>query len=83
MNQRELLEQLRQDPTALREVMQSQDGQTLLRLLSGEDGGQSLQQAARKAAAGDTEQITQMLQRVMRSDQGAALIQRLNSSLQK
>lgn len=83
MEQKELLEQMKRDPAALQAVMQSQDGQTLLRLLSGGDGGRGLQQAARQAAAGDTGPMVQLLQAVMRSEQGAALVQRLNERLQK
>lgn len=83
MEQKELLERMKQDPAALRAVMQSPDGQTLLQLLSGSDGGKSLQQAARQAAAGDTGPMVQLLQAVMSSRQGAALVQRLNESLRR
>lgn len=83
MEQKELLERMKQDPAALRAVMQSQDGQTLLHLLSGSDGGKSLQQAARQAAAGDTAPMVRLLQAVMRSEQGTALVQRLNERLQQ
>ena len=53
MDQKEMMERLKRDPAALQAVMQSQDGQMLLRLLSGSDGGRTLQQAVRQAAAGD------------------------------
>ena len=53
MDQKEIMERLKRDPAALQAVMQSQDGQMLLRLLSGSDGGRTLQQAVRQAAAGD------------------------------
>lgn len=39
MDQKEMMERLKRDPAALQAVMQSQDGQMLLRLLSGSDGG--------------------------------------------
>ena len=52
MDQKEMMERLKRDPAALQAVMQSQDGQMLLRLLSGSDGGRTLQQAVRQAAAG-------------------------------
>ena len=55
----------------------------LLRLLSGSDGGRTLQQAVRQAAAGDASAISGMLQGIMSTPQGAALVQRIGESLQK
>ena len=83
MDQKEMMERLKRDPAALQAVMQSQDGQMLLRLLSGSDGGRTLQQAVRQAAAGDASAMSQMLQGIMSSPQGAALVQRIGESLQK
>ena len=77
MDQKEMMERLKRDPAALQAVMQSQDGQMLLRLLSGSDGGRTLQQAVRQAA------MSQMLQGIMSSPRGAALVQRIGESLQK
>ena len=79
MDQKEMMERLKRDPAALQAVMQSQDGQMLLRLLSGSDGGRTLQQAA----AGDAAAMSQMLQGIMSSPRGAALVQRIGESLQK
>ena len=39
MNQKELANRLRQNPDALQSVLRSPDGQRLLQLLSGSDGG--------------------------------------------
>lgn len=82
MDQKEMMERLKRDPAALQAVMQSQDGQMLLRLLSGSDGGRTLQQAVRQAAAGDASAMSQMLQGIMSSPRGAALVQRIGESLQ-
>ena len=46
MDQKEMMERLKRDPAALQAVMGSRDGQMLLGLLSGSDGGRTLQQAA-------------------------------------
>lgn len=83
MDQKEMMERLKRDPAALQAVMQSQDGQMLLRLLSGSDGGRTLQQAVRQASAGDAAAMSQMLQGIMSSPRGAALVQRIGESLQK
>ena len=83
MDQKEMMERLKRDPAALQAVMGSRDGQMLLGLLSGSDGGRTLQQAVRQAAAGDASAISVMLQGIMSTPQGAALVQRIGESLQK
>ena len=83
MDQKEMMERLKRDPAALQAVMGSRDGQMLLGLLSGSDGGRTLQQAVRQAAAGDASAISGMLQGIMSTHQGAALVQRIGESLQK
>ena len=45
-----LAEQLKSNPAALRSLMQSQDGQALIRMLTQGDRGAGLQQAAQAAA---------------------------------
>lgn len=82
MDQKEMMERLKRDPAALQAVMGSRDGQ-MLGLLSGSDGGRTLQQAVRQAAAGDASAISGMLQGIMSTPQGAALVQRIGESLQK
>ena len=82
MDQKEMMERLKRDPAALQAVMGSRDGQMLLGLLSGSDGGRTLQ-AVRQAAAGDASAISGMLQGIMSTPQGAALVQRIGESLQK
>ena len=82
MDQKEMMERLKRDPAALQAVMGSRDGQMLLGL-SGSDGGRTLQQAVRQAAAGDASAISGMLQGIMSTPQGAALVQRIGESLQK
>ena len=83
MEQSELMEKLRQNPAALQRVMRAQDGQQLMRMLSGADGGSSLNRAAMQAAGGNTAEITKMIQNVMQSPEGAELIRRISESLQK
>ena len=83
MDQKEMMERRKRDPAARQAVMGSRDGQMLLGLLSGSDGGRTLQQAVRQAAAGDASAISGMLQGIMSTPQGAALVQRIGESLQK
>ena len=78
-----MMEKLQKNPTAIHQLMQSKDGQVLMQMLSGADNGASLQKAVTQAAMGNTAQITQMLQKVMQSPKGAALIGRISQTLQK
>ncbi len=79
MNEQDIVNKLKSDPRALKSVMQSQDGQALLRMLSGGNSA-ALGQAARQAASGDTAALSAMLSRVLSSPQGAELVQRLEQS---
>lgn len=82
MDQKELIDRLRLDPNAVQSLMTSADGQRLMQLLSGGDGGRTLQQAAGEAAAGNTLQMAQMLKNVMSTPEGTALLRRIRDSLQ-
>ena len=74
MDQKELIDRLRRDPNAVQSLMTSADGQRLMQLLSGGDGGRTLQQA--------TLQMAQMLKSVMSTPEGSALLRRIRDSLQ-
>ena len=72
-----LIHRLKKEPDLARRLLASGDGQSLLGLLTREDGGDSLRQAAAKAAKGDTKALSAMLSGLMESPEGAALIRRL------
>ena len=78
-----MAEQLRRNPAMLKSLMQSQDGQTLMRMLTQGDGGAGLQRAVQSAAKGDTAAVAQMVNQIMRSPEGAALVERINKAVQK
>lgn len=78
-----LASQLKSNPAALRSLMQSPDGQALLRMLTQGDQGAGLQQAAQAAAKGNPAQITEMINRLMQSPEGAALVERINQAVRK
>ena len=78
-----LANQLKSNPAALRSLMQSPDGQALLRMLTQGDQGAGLQQAAQAAAKGNPAQITEMINRLMQSPEGAALVERINKAVSK
>lgn len=83
MEQRDIVEKLRKNPAALQSLMQSQDGQSLLRALQGNDGGKTLNHAAMQAAGGNTGEMVQLLQQVMSSPEGSALVQRIEETLKR
>ena len=79
MNEQDMMQKLKSDPRALKSVMQSADGRTLLGMLSGGDSA-ALGRAAQQAATGDTSALSAMLQQVLSTPDGAALVQRLEDS---
>jgi hypothetical protein len=78
----QLAQQLKNDPAKLRTLMESQDGQTLMRMLTREDQGAGLQHAAQAAVRGDAGEMAEMVRRIMESPQGAALVARINKAVQ-
>ena len=76
-----LADQLKRNPSMLRSLMQSRDGQSLMRMLNNQ--GPGLQQAAQAAAKGDSAQLSEMVNRLMQSPEGAALVERINKAVQK
>lgn len=76
-----MIQQLKSNPAALQALMQSQDGQALMRLLTGGDQGASFQQAAQSAAKGNPAEMARMVQQLMRTPDGAALINRINKAM--
>ena len=79
----QMAEQLRRNPAMLKSLMQSRDGQTLMRMLTQSDGGAGLQRAVQSAAKGDTAAVTRMVSQIMQSPEGAALVERINKAVQK
>ena len=77
-----LAEQLKQNPEMIQAMMQSKDGQRLIQMLTHGERGMGFQQAVRSASAGNPAQMMQMVQNLMKNPEGAALINRINRSLQ-
>ena len=78
-----LAEQLKNNPAILTSLMQSRDGRMLMQMLTQNDRGAALQQAIQSAVRGNTAQMTDMVQGIMRSPEGAALVNRIQQTLQK
>lgn len=78
-----MMRQLKANPAMLQSLMQSQDGQALLQMLSAGDQGASLQNAAQSAAKGNPAELMRMMNQVMKSPAGAELVQRINRSIKQ
>ena len=79
----QMAEHLKQNPAMLKNLMQSRDGQALMRMLTQQDQGAALQKAAQSAARGDTADMVRMVTQLMQSPDGAALVERINKALRK
>ena len=79
----QMAEHLKQNPAMLKNLMQSRDGQALMRMLTQQDQGASLQKAAQSAAKGDPAELARMVTKMMPNPDGAALVARINEAIQK
>lgn len=79
----QLAQQMKNDPAMIRNLMQSRDGQLLMQMLTRHDNGKSLQQAIYTATRGDATDMTNLVQNMMRSPEGAALVQRIQNAMSK
>ena len=82
-NRNQFEQELRANPELLRHVMNSQDGQTLMRLLTQSDHGTRFRQAVRSAANGDTTDMADCLRQVTQTREGAALVTRLQRLMEQ
>lgn len=80
MDQRQMIEHLRSHPELVQAVMNSRDGQMLMQALQ---QGSHFQQASRQAENGNTAEMLRMLQGIMSTPNGAALLQRLSRQIQQ
>ncbi len=77
------IERLKKDPSAAQKLLSSRDGQRLMSLLSSGDGGAALSYATDSAERGSTRQLAQMLAALMKNEEAAALMRRLNDEASK
>ncbi len=78
-----LIEGLQANPAAVQALFRTKDGQDLLRMLTQGDRGAALQRAAQSAAQGDTADMARRVSRLMKSPEGAALVERVNRAVRK
>ena len=81
LSAQDMVQRLKNDRGALEQLMHSPDGMRLMQMLTQNDGGAALRNAAGAAARGDTTQMAQMVQNLMASSEGAALAERIRRSM--
>ncbi|MBR4211507.1 MAG: hypothetical protein IKR84_03870 [Oscillibacter sp.] len=79
----QLEQELRNNPELLRQIMNSRDGQTLMKLLTQSDRGARLRHAAQLAADGNPAEMADCLRQVTQTREGAALITRLQRLMER
>jgi predicted lipoprotein len=79
----QLINSLRANPSAVQALFRSADGRRLLTLLTQQDQGAALRQAAQSAAQGDSAQMLRLVSGILRSPEGAELAERISSSIRK
>lgn len=79
----QLINKFKNNKALAEKLLQSRDGQQLMALLTRADGGTALQNATSKAAAGNTSELAAMLSGLMKSPEGAAIMQRINEQAKK
>lgn len=76
--EQDILRHLQENKSALLALMQSADGQQLIRLLNQAQGSGALKQAAGAAARGNTAELSNMISELMARPEGAELIRRIS-----
>ena len=76
-----MIQQLKKQPRHAPGADAVRDGQALMQMLSGGDRGASLQRAAQSAAKGNPAEMVRMVNQLMQSPDGAALIDRINKTM--
>ena len=83
MNQNKTLQSMLNDKKVMQQVIQTREAQALMGMLQKSQSPASLQQAAQKAARGDTSELAALLQTLTNQPEGARLLQQLSSKLGK
>lgn len=78
-----LIEKFRKDPASAQSLLQTGDGKRLLQMLTGQDGGASLERAAQSAVRGDTKALSAMLTGLMKSPEGMETMRRISERAKK
>lgn len=76
----EQVKKVQQNKALVQQLMGSPDGQKLLSMLTA-DGGTQLKNAADAAAKGNTADMVHMIAELMKSEEGAKIIHKINDQI--
>ena len=77
------LEQMKQDPAALKQLLSSPEGQSLMQLLSKENQNRDLQQAMQAASSGNPAGAMKLVRQFLKTPDGAALASQISRAFRK
>jgi len=80
-NMAKLANQLKSNPAMMKSLMESQDGQRLMQMLTQDDKAAGFQQAMQAASQGNMTQMADLMNQIMRSPDGAALVERISKAI--
>ena len=83
MDSNDVMKQLQANKDALLHLMNSPDGKKLVQMLQQQAGSGTLKWAAGAAAKGDTAGITQILQNLVNTPEGAQVVERINRTMEQ
>lgn len=83
MDHNDVMQQLQANKSALLRLVNSPEGKQLVQMLQRQAGSGNLKQAAGAAAKGDTAGITQILQNLVSTPEGAKAVERISQAMEK
>ncbi len=83
MDSNDVMKQIQANKAALLRLVNSPDGKRLVQILNQQAGGGTLRQAAGAAAKGDTAGIARILEDLVRTPEGAQVVERINRSMEE
>lgn len=82
-NTARFVEQMKKDPAKLRKILSSPEGQSLMQMLSQGKQGSDLQQAMQAASGGNPAGAMKMIQKYLKTPDGAALANHIQQMFRK
>ena len=83
MDSNDVMKQLQANKGALLQLMNSPDGKRLVQLINQQAGSGNLKRAAGAAAKGDTTDISRTIQDLVRTPEGAQVVERINRTMEQ
>ena len=83
MDHNDVMQQLQANKSALLRLVNSPEGKQLVQMLHRQAGSGNLKRAAGAAAKGDTTDISRIIQDLVRTPEGAQVVERINRTMEQ